>query len=216
MSNEVKIKHALRYSWLNKIYDTITAFTCREEYFKYLMINISKDKLQAPVLDIACGTGTFIKMLLNTTNNIKIIGLDADENILAIAKKKLNNFNDIEYITAYSNETKLSEATIGTAFSSLFFHHLSLKAKYDTTKEIFRILKKGSNFIIADWGKPDNYFMSVGFFFLRAFDGFDTTRDNLDNKIPEIMLNCGFSNVIEKAKVNTIFGTLRIWQGTKQ
>ena len=50
---------------------------------------------------------------------------------------------------------------------------------------------------------------------VRILDGFDTTLDNLQGKIPGILREAGFQNVTEHKSIDTVFGTLRIWSGEK-
>jgi len=213
---EQKIKHALRYSWLNKAYDAVTALTCREKLFKSRMIEFAGNYIKEPVVDIACGTGTFILMLKEKYPQLRIIGLDADRNILEIARLKTQNLQGVEYINCYSNKMEFSDCSAGLVFSSFLYHHLDRNGKKDTTCEAYRILKRGCAYIIADWGHPSNYLTEIGFVFLRILDGFDTTRDNYHDCVPEVMKNEGFTDVRELDQINTVFGTVKIWRGIKQ
>ena len=81
-NDKAEIKHALRYSFLNRFYDAVTSLTCREKYFKSEMIKLADANESGPVVDIACGTGTFISMYKKVHPAARIIGIDADENIL--------------------------------------------------------------------------------------------------------------------------------------
>ena len=77
------------------------------------------------------------------------------------------------------------------------------------------ILKQGCAYIIADWGHPSNWSTEIGFVFLRVLDGFDTTIDNYHDCVPSNLRDAGFSEVKELDHINTIFGTVKIWQGLK-
>jgi len=214
-NDKVKIKHALRYSFLNRFYDTVTSLTCREKYFKSEMIKLANADNKGPVIDIACGTGTFITMYKKAHPDAMIIGIDADENILEIARRKTQDLNWIEYVCSFSNRINLKDESAGAVYTGLFYHHLDYQNKLDTTKEVFRILKKRGQYIICDWGRPSNIFTQMGFFMVRILDGFDTTLDNYQNKIPGILGQAGFQNVTKHKSIDTVFGTLRIWSGEK-
>jgi ubiquinone/menaquinone biosynthesis C-methylase UbiE len=214
-NDKVKIKHALRYSFLNRFYDAVTSLTCREKYFKTEMIKLADVEESGPVVDIACGTGTFITMYKKVHPDARMIGIDADENILEIARHKTRHLNSIEYVCSYSNRINLEEESAGEVYTGLFYHHLDYQNKIDTSKEALRILKRGGRYIICDWGRPSNIFTQMGFFMVRILDGFDTTLDNLQGKIPGILHEAGFQNVIEHKSIDTVFGTLRIWSGKK-
>jgi ubiquinone/menaquinone biosynthesis C-methylase UbiE len=208
-----KIKHALRYGFLNFLYDPVTAFTCRERHFKTRMLELARGDIKNPILDVACGTGTFIKMIKNAYPDAGVTGLDADPVILRMAAAKTAGLGDVRYIEAFSQDTGLASGSIGTAFTSLFYHHLDHETKLATTREIHRVLRPGGAFIIADWGRPEGMFYNMGFFAVRLFDGFDTTQDNYEERIPEILKAAGFKNVKELERIGTMFGILKIWRG---
>jgi ubiquinone/menaquinone biosynthesis C-methylase UbiE len=214
-NDKVKIKHALRYSFLNRLYDSITALTCREKYFKEEMIKLAGPDNPGTAVDIACGTGTFIAMYKQAYPDSRIVGVDADENILEIAQQKTQGLGSVEYVHSYSNRMDLADNSAGIAFTGLFYHHLDYQNKIDTSKEALRILKRGGRYIICDWGRPSNIFTQMGFFMVRILDGFDTTLDNLQGKIPGILREAGFQNITEHKSIDTVFGTLKIWSGGK-
>ena len=115
-ADKAKIKHALRYSFLNRFYDAVTSLTCREKYFKSEMIKLANDSEPGPIADIACGTGTFITMYKKVHLDTRIIGIDADENILEIAHQKTRDLDSIEYVCSYSNHIDLKEGVyVGVA-----------------------------------------------------------------------------------------------------
>ena len=53
------------------------------------------------------------------------------------------------------------------------------------------------------------------FHIVQLLDGYDTTRANVKGKIPEFMQEAGFNKVQERAKINTILGTVSLYQGSK-
>jgi len=214
-NHKARIKHALRYSFLNRFYDSITSLTCRERYFKSEMIKFAGVDEHGPVVDIACGTGTFILMYKKVHPAARIIGVDADENILKIANHKTQGLSSIKYVCSYSNHVDLENSSAGEVHTSLLYHHLDYQNKLDTTKEAFRILKKHGKYFICDWRQPSNIFTQIGFFMVRILDGFDTTLDNYQNKIPGLLRQAGFQNVTEHKSIDTVFGTLGIWSGEK-
>jgi ubiquinone/menaquinone biosynthesis C-methylase UbiE len=212
---EKKIKHALRYSWLNRSYDTVTALTCREKLFKTRMIEFAASYMHEPVVDIACGTGTFMGMLKEKYPHLKVTGFDADKNILEIARQKNGKLEGIDYVNCYSQKMEFADNYAGLIFSSFLYHHLDSAGKKATTGEANRVLKPGCAYIIADWGHPSNFLTGIGFTFLRILDGFDTTLDNYHDCVPGIMRIAGFTEVAELNRINTVFGTVKIWRGLK-
>jgi ubiquinone/menaquinone biosynthesis C-methylase UbiE len=99
--------------------------------------------------------------------------------------------------------------------SSLLFHHLTLENKSRTLSEVFRVLKHGGEFHLADWGKPQNVVMRTGFLLVQAIDGFKTTADNARGLLPELIRQAGFQAVEETGRYQTTTGTLSLHKAQK-
>ncbi len=50
---------------------------------------------------------------------------------------------------------------------------------------------------------------------IRFLDGQETTRANLEGRLPELMETAGFASVSEHHRAMTLFGTLSLYQGTR-
>ncbi len=59
----------------------------------------------------------------------------------------------------FSFSLPYASASFNRVLSSLFFHHLSLTDKQRTANEVFRVLKPGGEFHVADWGRRTNLLM---------------------------------------------------------
>jgi ubiquinone/menaquinone biosynthesis C-methylase UbiE len=209
------IKHAMRYSKLNQYYDRMVQITCRENYFKTQMINLSKINTNDKVLDIASGTGTFITMIKSRISSLEIIGVDADESIIRIAERKTKKFSNLRFIQARAEEIPLPGNSMDKIYCSFLYHHLDRKSKIEATREALRILKPGDKYMLADWGRPSGFLTYIGFLLVRLLDGFDTTADNYHGILPQISLKAGRSNYQEVDRINTLLGTVKIWILTK-
>ena len=99
--------------------------------------------------------------------------------------------------------------------SSLFFHHLTRENKLETLREARRVLKAGGEFHVADWGFPANSLMRLGSYFIQLLDGFETTADNFDGLLPELMAEAGLEAIEEKNHFNSVFGTIRLHRARK-
>ena len=75
-------------------------------------------------------------------------------------------------------------------------------------------LRPGGEIHIADWGKAQNLLMRIAYLIVQLFDGFETTRDNVEGRIPELMEEAGFVSVEETHHQMTAFGTLSFFRGT--
>jgi hypothetical protein len=68
---------------------------------------------------------------------------------------------------------------------------------------------------IADWGKPKNPLIKIGSFFIKIFDGLETTSDNFKGRLPDLVKEAGFDKIEETKSFNTLFGTIRSYRSLK-
>ena len=207
---------ALRYRWLTKFYDPIIAVTTREKTFKNKLIEIVDIGPGDKVLDIGCGTGTLAIRTKMVEPDANITGIDGDPEVLELAKRKARDENlEIGFDQGLSFSLPYQDDHFDRCLSSLFFHHLTIENKLITFREIYRVLKTGGQCHIADWGKPANPLMRLLFYQIQLLDGFTTTRDNVEGRIPSLMQAAHFSDVREVAQFSTMFGTMTLYNACK-
>ena len=51
----------------------------------------------------------------------------------------------------------------------------------------------------------------IGFVLVRLLDGFETTADAVQGRLPALMQEAGFRHVVEVAAVATLLGTMKVW-----
>jgi len=207
---------ALRYNWLTQFYDSLICNFLREKTFKSKLIESIALSNPKHILDIGCGTATLSLMLENSYREACVTGLDGDEKILAIAKQKIEHgHSNVRLIQAMSYHIPVSSNLFDVVTSSLMLHHLNAEDKTKTLEEVYRVLQPGGIIAIGDWGKPSNLLMRLVFYLVQFLDGFETTTDNVSGKIPEYLASAGFREVREIEKIDTIGGTISIYQGKK-
>ena len=207
---------ALRFSALTTYYDAVVGSTTRESTFKQALIAQARITANHDVLDLACGTATLALMAKQQHPLAKLTGIDGDPAILRIAAAKAHDANiAITFDQGYSYALPYASASFDRVLSSLFFHHLPMTDKRRTASEVFRILKPGGEFHIADWGRPSNLVMRGLFFMIQLLDGFENTQDNVSGRLPEVFEQAGFKDVAEQQSFSTIFGTLSLYRATK-
>lgn len=207
---------ALRYRRLTRFYDAVLAATMREATFKSALLSQTELILHQSILDLGCGTGTLTLLLKKQNPILKIIGLDADRQALSIAHAKAHRANiDIHFDEGFSFTLPYSNESFNHVFSSLLFHHLTYENKKKTLEETYRVLKPSGVLHVADWGKPRSAVMRGLFLFVQLLDGFTTTSDNVQGRLPNLFGQAGFKPVTETHRFNTLFGTLRLYQAVK-
>ena len=207
---------ALRFPWLTQYYDAVVGSTTRERTFKRALVAQARIAAGDHVLDLACGTATLALMAKRQQALATVTGIDGDPVILGIAAAKARNADvALKLDQGFSYSLPYATASFNRVLSSLFFHHLSLTDKQRTANEVFRVLKPGGEFHIADWGRPTNLLMRGLFFMIQLLDGFENTQDNVSGRLIEVFKRAGFKDVAEQQSFSTIFGTLSLYRATK-
>lgn len=102
------------------------------------------------VLDLGCGTGTITKSLKEKFQNANVTCLDLAENMIEMAKIKLNEYNSITFITDDFYHFNFPEE-YDVIISSLALHHLVTDDdKIEFYKKIYDFLSDNGVFFNAD------------------------------------------------------------------
>lgn len=207
---------ALRFKAITRFYDPVVRFTTRERRVKQVLIEHARVPEGATVIDLGCGTGTLTIALKRRYPGARVIGLDADPDILEYAKNKARTAGvDVEFVRANATDLAFESGLAKRIVSSLFFHHLQPADKKLALSEAMRVLGEGGELHISDWGAPANLPMRALFFPVRLLDGFSNTRDNVAGLLPALVRKAGARQVDQHSSFNTMFGTLRLLRATK-
>lgn len=165
------------------------------------------------VLDLGCGTATLTIMIKKTYPEAEVVGLDIDPRILEIARSKIADAGvDIKLDEGSAVELPYPDGYFDRVVSSLFIHHLAHEDKIRAFEEIFRVLKPGGEFHVADFGKPHNAVMWLVSLLMRWFE---EVSDNIKGLLPEMFRQAGFEQIEETARYTTIFGTVSLYKMRK-
>jgi ubiquinone/menaquinone biosynthesis C-methylase UbiE len=146
----------------------------------------------------------------------EVVGLDADPEILALARSKAEASEaEVRFDRGLATELPYGEGSFDRVLSTLFFHHLTGSDKRRTAAEVARVLRPGGELHVADWGRPADPLMWVAFNGVRLFDGFERTRDNAAGALPQIFEQGGLKQVAETGRMRTAFGTLALYSARK-
>jgi ubiquinone/menaquinone biosynthesis C-methylase UbiE len=101
------------------------------------------------VLDVACGTGEFERLILSEQPNQLMIGVDISENMLAIARQKLQPYASVSFQVASAVSLPFSDQQFDVIISANSFHYFDQPAI--ALAEMHRVLKPNGRLIILDW-----------------------------------------------------------------
>lgn len=122
-----------------------------EEMITALISSIPHDKRDSiKVMDLGCGTGTITKSLKDKFKNANVTCLDLAQNMIKMAKLKLNRYYNINYITGDFYHFNFPEK-YDVILSSLALHHLVTdEDKKQFYTRIYEALNPGGVFLNAD------------------------------------------------------------------
>ncbi|ACV62967.1 Methyltransferase type 11 [Desulfofarcimen acetoxidans DSM 771] len=116
-----------------------------------------------PVLDIGCGTGNYIINLAGC--GLDVTGLDASENMLAVARQKLTKQGfQASLVHSLAENIPFKEHSFKTVICSLALEFMGRPEK--VVQEIFRVLQPSGQFILAFlnfWSPWNMYRMLKGY-----------------------------------------------------
>lgn len=208
--------HALRFEFLTPLYDAIVKVTTRERTFKNVLIEQAKIQDGFSVLDVACGTGTLAIWTKQKYPDAKVVGIDGDSKILALARgKAIKEDSAITFEQGLSYNLPFNDGSFDRVMSSLFFHHLNWNDKVRTARDMFRVLKPGGELHVADWGSPTSRIQRALFYQVQLLDGFENTSDNVQGKLTEVFADGGFDDVALTGEFSTVFGTMSLYKAVK-
>ena len=147
------------------------------------------------ILDLGCGTGTLLVQLKQRCPDVQAVGIDIDEEVLAIAKKKAKEANtEIELKKQGAEQTAEPAESFHRVVSSLVIHHLETAAKVNAIKEAFRVLRPGGTFLLVDFGPVPGVIGAVlGRILARNY--FEESGDNYAGRLPRMLEEAGFEGV---------------------
>ena len=203
---------ALGIKALTPFYDFIQRWLVRDTRFKSRLIEQAGIQAGHRVLDLGCGTGTLAIMVKQTVPAADVVGLDADPQMLNVAKSKsIRENTPVQFDQGMTVNLPYPDASIDRVLSSLMIHHLKTPDKEITAREVYRVLKPGGQLHVIDFGKPRTFYGKILAPFLH---GFEEANDNIDGRLPEIFGQPGLQ-IREMGDFMTFFGSLTFLYGQK-
>lgn len=122
---------------------------------KRAALKLLKIDKESSVLDLFCGTGDLVNLLLKTNKNLQITGVDFSDKMLEIAKR---SYPQVEFIEA--DCTKLPFKNDSFNYITMSFGLRNVQNREAAIKECFRVLKPSGKVLHLDFGMK-NLFSNI-------------------------------------------------------
>lgn len=193
------------------LYDPIVAIAMRERLFRdrlvaQVMADAPPDR-PLEVVELGCGTGTNAIRL--AAAGAQVIGVDADPEILARARRK-PGAEAVQWRPGRVESPGLDDGRCDRVVLSLLLHHLPDRAKLTTLREVRRLLRPGGRVHVADWGPPGDRLMRLAFAGLQLIDGRENTRSMGAGELPSMLTRAGFVDFVRHDRLRTAAGRLEL------
>ena len=108
------------------------------------------DQRRRTLLDVACGTGRFLRQARLALPAVTLKGIDLSCAYLQEARRHLRGLRGAELIEAGAEKIPLADASVDIVTSIFLFHELPPLVRRQVTGEIARVLKPGGLFVFLD------------------------------------------------------------------
>lgn len=215
-SMSYKIVPALGLDFLTPFYDVACSLIGYGKPLKQKVLQASGFRYGESLLDVGCGTATLVMLAKSQHPTSRVVGIDPDEKILRIARRKIKyGYSlDIELIKSGAEQLPFESGSFDIVVSSLVFHHLPIDIKKQALREVYRVLKPTGRFLLADFGPAKTMLPKVLFALARILhlEEWNSLQDNIHGRIPVFLKEAGF--IFKEARPP--YRGIRLWLATKE
>jgi ubiquinone/menaquinone biosynthesis C-methylase UbiE len=111
---------------------------------------IERGARHARLIDIACGTGRFLREIKTNYPRLPVTALDLSPYYLDEARGSLAPWSDVSFIEASAAAVPSADASFDAVMSCYLFHELPAKERRAVAREMGRIVKPGGLVILVD------------------------------------------------------------------
>jgi len=102
------------------------------------------------LLDVACGTGRFLRSIKENYPEVRVTGVDLSPFYLKKARENLKDFTHADFVEANSEELPFKDAQFDVVSCIFLFHELPRLVRSTVAREMVRVLKPGGMLIFEE------------------------------------------------------------------
>jgi ubiquinone/menaquinone biosynthesis C-methylase UbiE len=196
-------------------YDRAIRRWTREMRWRRAMLALLAPRPGETIIDVGCGTGSFVVMLKAAHPATIVVGVDPDHQALAIAKAKAQNAGvEIAWHQGFARDLDAGQAD--AVVTSLMFHQVPLAEKCAGLAAMHGALRPGGRLLIADYARQAGLMRLLFRLTIQRLDGIEDTQPNADGVLPGLIADAGFVNIHEAARIHTVTGTIALITANRQ
>jgi ubiquinone/menaquinone biosynthesis C-methylase UbiE len=213
MTRQAQYVPALGRPELTGLYDLVLSLVSRERRWRAALLSVLAPSDGDLIVDIGCGTGSQAIAIKSARPGARVIGVDPDPVVLAIAQAKARSRGvEVEWLQGFGHE---ADALVGrgvadAVISSLVLHQCDVPVKAGILRAMVRLGRPGARVLIADYGRQRGP-MRLLFRMVQAVDGFERTEFNAMGALPGLMRASGLTAVTELDRVATPTGSISLY-----
>lgn len=99
------------------------------------------------LLDIGCGTGALLYALSRTSPTVRLAGVDASREMLAVARERVGSFAELKQ--GWAEQIPFGDESFDVVVSTSVLHYI--RDPMTALAEMLRVLRSGGRLVITDW-----------------------------------------------------------------
>jgi ubiquinone/menaquinone biosynthesis C-methylase UbiE len=138
------------------------------------------------LLDLACGTGCFLREVKANHPRLRVTGLDLSPHYLAVARRRLRPWSRAWFVEGAAEAMPFADAQFDAVTCIYLFHELPPAVRRTVVREVRRVLKPGGRLIFVDslqTGDEPDYDAMLDYFPVAFHEPYFATylREELDH-----------------------------------
>ena len=109
-----------------------------------------RDQRQLALLDVACGTGRFLRQVRLAFPALRLTGLDLSKAYLGEAESHMRGVRPATFVLANAEKMPLADASQDVVSAIFLYHELPPEVRTRVSREIARVLKPCGLFVFID------------------------------------------------------------------